>query len=60
MLDREISYFNMYLKQLAKCLFALKLILYSTVSNLFPLEIVQICGRCELCVLRENSIEAVY
>ena len=31
---------------------ALKLIQFLTVSNLFPLEVVQ---KCQLCVLRENS-----
>ena len=37
--------------------FALKLIPFSTVTNLFPLEFVQKLPNCQLCVLRENSIE---
>ena len=31
----------------------------STVSNLFALEVVQSCQHCQLCVLRENSIEPI-
>ena len=40
-----------------KCQLALKLIQLSTVSNLFPLEVVQKCQCCQLCVTRENLIE---
>ena len=32
------------------------LIRFLTVSNLFTLEVVQKCQRCQLCVLREKSI----
>ena len=44
-------------KHHGKCEFALNLIQFSTVSNLCPLEVVQIyiCQCCQLCVLWENS-----
>ena len=42
-LDREISHFNMNSKHLGKCQFVLNLIPFSTVSNLFPLDVVQKC-----------------
>ena len=45
--DREISHFTMTNK------LALKLIWLLTASILFPIKIVQ---KCQLCVLRENSI----
>ena len=54
--DREISHFNINSKHLDKCQFTLKLILFSVVSNLFPLEVMQKCLCCQLCVLWEHSI----
>ena len=48
------SCFNMNSKHLSKCQFALKVIPFSTVSNLVLLEVVQKCPCCQLCVLREN------
>ena len=39
-----------------KCQFALKLIQLSTISNLFPLEVVQKWQFCQLSALQENSI----
>ena len=54
--DRDISHFNMNSKHLGKCQFALKLIRFSTVSNLFQLEVVQKCLCCQLCALLENSM----
>ena len=38
----------------------LKQIKQLPVSNLFPLEVVQKCQHCQLCVLRENSNVAVF
>ena len=55
-LDREINPFNFNSKHYDKCKFSLKLIRLLTVSNLFPLLVVQKCQHCQLCVLRENSI----
>ena len=56
-LDIEINPFNFNSKHYDKCPFSLKLIGLLTVSNLFPLELVQKkCQHCQLCVLRENSI----
>ena len=37
------------------CKFTLKFIRLLTVSNLFTLEDIQKCQRCQLCVVRENS-----
>ena len=51
-LDREINHFNFNSKYYEKCKFALKLIGLLSVSNFFPLEVVQ---QCQLCALRENS-----
>ena len=45
--DEEINYFNFN----GKCKFPLKLIWYLIVLNLFPLEVVQKCQSCQLCVL---------
>ena len=42
-------------KHLDECQFVLKLIQFSTVSNLSTLEVVQKCQCCQLCLLRENS-----
>ena len=36
------------------CKFALNLIQFSTISNLYPLEVVPECQFCQLCVSREN------
>ena len=55
-LDREINHFNFNSKHYEKCKFALKLIEFLTVSNLFKLEVVQKCQHCQLCVLQKNSI----
>ena len=55
-LDIEINPFNFNSKHYDKCKFSLKLIGLLTVSNLFPLEVVQKYQHCQLCVLRENSI----
>ena len=52
---REISHFNMNSNRHDKCQFVLKLIQLSTISNLLPLEVVQKCQYCKLCVLHENS-----
>ena len=56
MTDREIHHINYNSKHHGKCKFAFKLIRFLTVSNLFTLEVVQKCQRCQLCVLWENSI----
>ena len=53
MLDRKVNHFNFNSKYQNKCKLALKLIRLSTVSNIFPLEIVQTSQRCQLCVLWE-------
>ena len=50
-LNREIDHFNF-----EKCEFVLKLIRLLTVSNSFPLEVVQKWQCSQLCVLQENSI----
>ena len=42
-------------KNHGKYQFALKVILISAFSNLFPLEFVQKCQCCQFCVLQENS-----
>ena len=57
MLYREINqiYFNFNSKYHDKCIFVVKLISLANTSNLFPLEVVQKCQHCQLCVLRENS-----
>ena len=49
----DISDFTFNSKHCNK--FALKLISLLTVSNLFPLDFVQKCQHCQLCMLRENS-----
>ena len=54
-MDREICHFNYNSKHHDKCKLAVKLIRHLAVSNLFPLEFVQKCQYCQLCVLRENS-----
>ena len=58
-LDREINHFNFNSKHYEKCKFALKLIEFLTVSNLFKLEVVQKCQHCQLCVLQKNSIGSI-
>ena len=45
------------LKYYDKCKFAIKLIPLATTSDLFSLEVLQQCQHCQLCVLRENSIQ---
>ena len=50
-MDVEISHFSYNSKHHDKCTFVLKLIRLSTVSNLFPLKVVQ----CQLCELRETG-----
>ena len=50
-LDIEINPFNFNSKHYDKCQFSLKLIGLLTASNLFPLEVVQKCQHCQLCVL---------
>ena len=56
-LDKEINHFSFNSKHYKKCKFTLKLIGLLTVSNLFPLEVVQKCQHCQLCLLRDNSNE---
>ena len=53
--DREISYLDVNSKHHVKCHLALKLIQLSTISNLFPLGVIQNCQHCQLCVFRGNS-----
>ena len=53
--DKKIHHFNFNSKYHDKCKLALKLIQLSTVSNLFPIEIVQKCQHYQLCALWENS-----
>ena len=55
-LDKEINHFKFNSMHYEECKFGLKLIGLLTVSNLFPLEVVQKCRHCQLCVLRENSV----
>ena len=55
MLDREVSHFNISSKHHRKCKFVLSLIQFSTISNLYPLEIVKKCQCCQFCALGENS-----
>ena len=55
MIDREIYHINQNLKHHGKYKFAFKLIRFLTVSNLFTIEVVRKCQRCQLCVLWENS-----
>ena len=54
-IDKEISlkYNSIYCD---KCKFVLKLVRPLTVSNLFPLIIVQKCQYSQLCIVPENSI----
>ena len=47
-------------KHPSACQFELKWILFSTISNLFRLEVVQKCQYCQLCVLRENSTQVAF
>ena len=54
-MDSGIDHFNYDSKHYDKYKFTLKLIIILTVSNLFPLEDVQKCQHCQLCVLRKNS-----
>ena len=42
-------------KHYEKYKFALELIGLLTVSNLFPLKVVQKCQHCQLCVLWDNT-----
>ena len=55
MLDREVSHFNISSKHHRKCELVLSLIQFSTISNLYPLEVIQKCPSCPLCALEENS-----
>ena len=50
-MDREIGDLNCNSKHYDKCESALKLIRFLTVYNLFPLEVVQNCELCQLCLL---------
>ena len=54
-INKEISlkYNSIYCD---KCKFVLKLIRPLTVSNLFPLIVVQKCQYSQFCIVRENSI----
>ena len=47
-------------KHPSACQLALKWIHFSTLSNLFWLEVVQKCQCCQLCVLRENSTQVAF
>ena len=55
MLDRENNPLKFNSKHYDKCNFSLKHIGFLTVSNLFPLEVVQKCRKYQLCVLRKNA-----
>ena len=57
MTDREILQIYKNSKHHSRYKFAFKLIGFLTVSNLFTLEFVQ---KCQLCVLRENSIYFIH
>ena len=52
MLDIVISHFNYISKHVT---FTLKLIQVVRIPYLLPLEVVEKCQNCQLCVLRENS-----
>ena len=52
--DGEINHLNLHSRYHDKCKFDLKLIWYSTIFNLFPLEVVQKYQRCQACVLWET------
>ena len=54
-LDIVISHINLISKQHDKCKFALKVIQFITIPDLFVLVVVQKCQLCQLCVLWENS-----
>ena len=59
MLDREINPLNFNSKHYDKCKYSLKHTGFLTVSNLFSLEFVQKCLKCQLCALRKNSTSRV-
>ena len=54
-MDIVISHPNFNLWHQDKCKFAMKFIPLLTTSNLLPLEVVQNCQLCQICVLRGNS-----
>ena len=54
-IDIVVSHLNFNLKHHDKCKFVVELIRWCEGSNLFPLEVVQKCQHCQLCVLRKNS-----
>ena len=50
-----VNHLTFNLKHHDKCKFAVKWTPLVTTSNIFPLEVVQKCQHCQLCVLRKNS-----
>ena len=51
--DTVVSYTYPDSKYHVKGKFTLAFIQLATITNLFPLEVVQKCQHCQLCVLRE-------
>ena len=49
-IEKSVTSIYMSSKHHSKCKFALNLIHFSTVSNLYSLEVVQNCQCCQLCV----------